>query len=140
MEGSMDRPLSAYKTARNTDTTTKSGWFQVCKEYEEDPLNFPGAVRMRTAQQVQVGMRALRQNYHKIALPTFGMHGDTDHCTCKAAHERFMNSISSKDKTLEIVKGGYHELLLGTQKRACFESVSTWIQERATKPANKSAL
>jgi acylglycerol lipase len=84
-------------------------------------------------------MRSLRQHYHKIALPVYGLHGDTDRCTSKAATERFMSSISSKDKTLEVVPGGYHELLLGTQKLACFESIVKWVLEHS-KPLNMSAL
>ena len=61
-------------------------------------------------------MAALKKRYSEITVPVFGHHGSKDKCTSMRAHKAFMNSISSTDKTLSIVDGGYHELLMGPQK------------------------
>ena len=78
------------------------------QDYEQDPLNFPGNVRVRTGHSINHGMQRLKRHYHKVALPIFGVHGDTDRCTSLKAHQAFQQRISSKDKTLHVVQGGYH--------------------------------
>jgi acylglycerol lipase len=115
-------------------------YVQVCKDYETDPLNFPGKTRTRTAQQIQIGFRNLQNFYTDIKLPVYGHHGDTDRCVSLKAHETFMSKISSTDKTLEVVKGGYHELLLGPQKDRCFDSISKWILDHAAALQGQSSL
>lgn len=113
---------------------------QVGVKYLKDPHTFPGNVRIRTAYQAQQGMRALQRSYHEISVPVFGLHGDCDRVTSMPAHQRFMDKISSADKTLRVVPGGYHELLLGTQKRECADCIAQWVLDHASGGQAKSAL
>ena len=112
----------------------------MCKNYTEDPLNFPGKIRMRTGQQVNAGMQRLKPVYREITLPVYGVHGDADRCTSLKAHQRFMDSISSKDKHLEVVAGGYHELLHGPQRHDVVRKAVAWLLEHAASHPARSAL
>ena len=51
-----------------------------------------------------------------------------------------MGKIPAEDKSLEVVAGGYHELLLGPQKEACFNSIGKWVLDRSAARTGKSAL
>lgn len=105
---------------------------QVRKEYVEDPLNFVGPVRVRTARKIEAAMTALKKRYSEITVPVFGQHGSMDKCTSIRAHRAFMEGISSADKTLSLVEGGYHELLMGPQKDKCMATIADWILQRST--------
>ena len=113
---------------------------QVCKDYDTDPLNFPGNVRIRTGQQIQVGMQQLQRHIDEVTVPVFAQHGDTDRCVSLKALQTFMSKIPSKDKTLEVVKDGYHELLLGPQKQQCYDSIAKWVLEHSPGRVGQSAL
>jgi acylglycerol lipase len=112
----------------------------VRKVYVEDPLNFVGNVRVRTARQVERGMNRLKPHYKKITIPVYGLHGESDRCTSLRGHKNFINSVSSTDKTLDVVVGGYHELLMGPQKDECIQKLASWILSRISGPQIKTPL
>lgn len=112
---------------------------QVRQEYVDDPLNFVGPVRVKTARKIEAAMNALKKRYPDFTLPVFGQHGSADKCTSFRAHKAFMDSISSTDKTLAVVEGGYHELLMGPQKEQCMATISDWVLQHAT-PQVKTPL
>lgn len=112
---------------------------QVREEYVADPLNFAGPVRVRTARRIQAAMNALKKRYAEFTVPVFGLHGSSDKCTSLRAHQAFMAGISSTDKTLSMVEGGYHELLMGPQKEQCMSTISDWVLQRVT-PQVKTPL
>lgn len=72
-------------------------------------------------------MNAMKKRYAEITVPVFGHHGSSDKCTSLRAHQAFMAAISSSDKTLSLVEGGYHELLMGPQKEQCKSTIADWI-------------
>jgi acylglycerol lipase len=113
---------------------------QVCKGYESDPLNFPGNVRMRTGQQIKVRMDTFKRNYKDITLPVFGVHGDADKVTSLRAHKQFFEQISSTDKTLYVVPGGWHELVKGPQQADVVKRIAAWILDHASAPQSRSSL
>lgn len=112
----------------------------VREAYLNDPLTFVGNVRARTANEILAGMRGLEARHGELRLPVYGQHGATDRCTSLDAHRRFMAGISSEDKTLNVVEGGYHELLHGPQRVECTRVVTDWILQRAAaRPAQTAA-
>jgi alpha-beta hydrolase superfamily lysophospholipase len=88
------------------------GWSQEIKKYVEDPLNFVGDVRVRSARQFQAGMHALKSKYSTFTLPIYGHHGSCDRCTSMKAHQAFVDAVRSEDKQMNVVEGGYHELIM----------------------------
>lgn len=110
------------------------------KDYVDDPLNFVGNVRVRTARRVEGAMNSLKPHYKKLQIPVYGLHGESDRCTSLRGHRHFIDSISSTDKTLDIVPGGYHELLKGPQKEDCCVRLAMWMLSRASGPQIKTPL
>lgn len=105
----------------------------------EDPLNFVGPVRVKTARKIEAAMNGLKKKYADFTLPVFGQHGSADKCTSLRAHQAFMDRISSTDKTLSIVEGGHHELLMGPQKEQCMATIADWVLLHTT-PQVKTPL
>ena len=66
------------------------------QEYLDDPLNFPGNVRCRTANETLGGMRGLQREYGKFAMPVYGQHGEKDVVTSVAAHKKFHAAMPSQ--------------------------------------------
>jgi acylglycerol lipase len=48
---------------------------------------------------------------------------------------RFIAGVSSADKTMREVEGGYHELLMGPEAGQCTQQLIDWILEHAKKAA-----
>lgn len=112
---------------------------QVRQEYVDDPLNYVGPVRVRTARKIEAAMKSLKKRHAEFTLPVFGQHGSSDKCTSLRGHQAFMDGISSTDKTLNMVEGGYHELLMGPQKEQCMSASADWILQHVT-PQVKTPL
>lgn len=45
-----------------------------------------------------------------------------------------MGAVSSEDKQLKIVKGGYHELLHGPEKADVMRDVLSWVNSHSALP------
>jgi alpha-beta hydrolase superfamily lysophospholipase len=55
------------------------------------------------------------------------MHGSADKSTKPSGSKRFYEMAGSKDKTLKIYEGGYHDLLNDLDKEAVMADVKAWI-------------
>ena len=42
-----------------------------------------------------------------------------------------MGAIASPDKTLDVIQGGYHELLMGPEKEEVVKKMLAWIDQHA---------
>jgi hypothetical protein len=47
------------------------------------------------------------------------------------AIEAFVGGVSSADKTLSKVEGGYHEMLMGAERTASADGIIAWMRPRA---------
>ncbi|KAL3161797.1 hypothetical protein ABBQ38_008889 [Trebouxia sp. C0009 RCD-2024] len=104
---------------------------KVVEDYLSDKLNFPGPVRTRTANEIMKGFRALGRRHSELMLPILAVHGTKDHCTSLPAVKRLVQSSNSKDKTLNEIPGGYHELIMGPEKEQVIAMVRDWILARS---------
>lgn len=106
---------------------------RVVQEYVEDPLNYVGPVRARTAHQCLAACGEVNRRAPEITVPVYACHGQLDRCTSVSASRKFVEGpggVSSRDKTYRLVAGGYHELLHGPEWRECTMEVVRWIKER----------
>ena len=53
----------------------------------------------------------LTGNFPKLTVPVFIIHGTVDKATRPAGSQRFYDTAGSKDKTLKLYEGHYHDLL-----------------------------
>jgi len=95
-----------------------------------DPLI---AHEVQPTQTVAAMVRAderLKKEFTKITLPVLILHGTKDKATKPSGSQHFYETASSKDKTLKLYEGSYHDPLNDLDKKTVMADVLSWINER----------
>ncbi len=71
--------------------------------------------------------KKLKVSFPKITLPVLILHGSEDKATVPAGSKFFHETASSKDKTLKIYEGHFHDLLADTGKEGVMADIQAWI-------------
>ena len=69
----------------------------------------------------------LRVEFPHITLPVLIMHGTDDRATVCHGSQFFYETAGSKDKTLKLYEGHYHDLLNDVGKEQVMADIKTWI-------------
>jgi alpha-beta hydrolase superfamily lysophospholipase len=72
----------------------------------------------------------LREEFPRITLPVLIMHGTEDKATICHGSEFFHKTVGSKDKTLKLYEGYYHDLLNDIGKEGVLADITAWIDAR----------
>jgi alpha-beta hydrolase superfamily lysophospholipase len=72
----------------------------------------------------------LREEFPQITIPVFIMHGTEDKATVCHGSEFFHQTVGSKDKTLKLYQGHYHDLLNDLGKETVVADIVSWIDKR----------
>jgi acylglycerol lipase len=72
----------------------------------------------------------LREEFPLIKLPVLIMHGTDDKATVCHGSQFFFDTVGSKDKTLKLYKGHYHDLLNDVGKEGVLSDIKQWIEAR----------
>ena len=72
----------------------------------------------------------LREEFPRITLPVLIMHGTEDKATICHGSEFFHKTVGSKDKTLKLYEGHYHDLLNDIGKEGVIGDITSWIDAR----------
>jgi acylglycerol lipase len=72
----------------------------------------------------------LREEFPRITLPLLIMHGTDDKATVCHGSQFFYETAGSKDKTLKLYQGHYHDLLNDVGKEGVMADVKAWIDSR----------
>jgi acylglycerol lipase len=72
----------------------------------------------------------LREEFPKITLPLLIMHGTADKATVCHGSEFFHQTAGSKDKTLKLYQGHFHDLLNDFGKEEVMADIEAWIDKR----------
>jgi len=72
----------------------------------------------------------LREEFPRITLPVLIMHGTEDKATICHGSEFFHKTVGSKDKTLKLYEGHYHDLLNDIGKEGVLADITAWIDAR----------
>jgi acylglycerol lipase len=72
----------------------------------------------------------LHREFSKITLPVFIIHGTADKATVPAGSQEFFDKASSKDKTLKLYDGHFHDLLNDVGKEGVMADIIAWIAKR----------
>ena len=103
---------------------------KVVKSKNEDPLI---AHEVQPAATVAALVRAderLKREFPLIKLPVFIMHGTVDKVTKPSGSQLFYDKAGSKDKTLKLYEGHYHDLLNDIGKEQVMADILAWIDKR----------
>lgn len=96
----------------------------------EDPL-LAGEVQptLTVAEMVRADER-LRKEFPLITLPVFILHGTMDKVTLPGGSQLFYDRAGSKDKTLKLYEGHYHDLLNDIGRQTVMTDIQGWIDAR----------
>ncbi|KAK9829537.1 hypothetical protein WJX72_006371 [[Myrmecia] bisecta] len=107
------------------------------RDFVEDPLNYPGDVRCKTANEILKAFREAQRKEHLLTLPIYAHHGTADLVTSLPAVRRLLANCRSSDKTLDEVEGGWHEVLAGPGSEQVVARLKAWLLTHADVPEAK---
>jgi len=100
------------------------------EKYLNDPLVYTEAIPARTGNELLTMMRSIQKKASDFDLPLLLIHGSADGLTNPKGSEIFFEKAKSKDKTLKIFPGGFHELINDSDRDEVIEFIVKWMKER----------
>jgi alpha-beta hydrolase superfamily lysophospholipase len=95
-----------------------------------DPLTAGEVQPARTVAALVRANERLRREFPRITLPVFILHGTADKATMPAGSQLFFDTAGSRDKTLKLYEGHFHDLLNDVGKEAVLADIRAWIDAR----------
>jgi acylglycerol lipase len=105
-----------------------------------DPLTANEAQPAMTVAALVRADERLREEFPLITLPVLIMHGTDDKATVCHGSEFFYKTAGSKDKTLKLYAGHYHDLLNDIGKEGVMADIQGWIDARLRPARQDSAV
>ena len=112
---------------------------KVVEQMNNDPLIKDEKQPAETAAEVLKAAARLKDNMPKINVPVFIIHGTDDKATRPEGSQYFYDHVGSRDKTLKLYKGGYHDLLNDIDKETVMADILAWVNERISVKTAASA-
>jgi len=109
------------------DSTAVSRDPEVVKWYDNDPLNYRGGVPARTGAEISRATKCIQAQMESIELPLLIMHGTADRLADPDASKQLYSRANSKDKTLKLYEGFYHEILNDPEKTRVMDDMVKWL-------------
>ena len=100
---------------------------QVVQAKNTDPLI---AHEIQPTQALAEMVRAderLRREFPLITLPVLILHGTADKATRPSGSQRFYETAGSRDKTLKLYDGHFHDLLSDIDKEVVMSDIKAWV-------------
>ena len=109
------------------DASTISRDQAVVDAYENDPLVFRGKIPARTGAELAKMWKTLPAQMSKIKLPLLIMQGTADRLANPESSKLLYERASSKDKTLKLYDGFYHEIFNEPEHKRVMADVEAWL-------------
>jgi len=97
------------------------------KALNADPLTAKEIQPAITVAALVRGNERLKKEFPSITLPVFILHGTHDKATKPSGSQFFYDTAGSKDKTLKLYEGHYHDLLNDFGKETVMQDIKSWI-------------
>jgi alpha-beta hydrolase superfamily lysophospholipase len=104
---------------------------KVVADMERDPLIYEGKGPARTAAELLRAMAAIGERMEEVTPPLLVLHGSADRITNPEGSKELVRRARSKDKTLIIYEGYYHDLLHEPPPRHPAADLRDWLEARA---------
>jgi alpha-beta hydrolase superfamily lysophospholipase len=98
--------------------------------YVDDPLVYRGKIRARLGTELIKVMQILPRQMPKISLPILIMHGTADRLSDPNGSQMLYDGVSSRDKTLKLYDGFYHEIFNEPGHEQVFVDMEAWLAAR----------
>jgi alpha-beta hydrolase superfamily lysophospholipase len=103
----------------------------VVKQMNSDPLIANEKQPAETASEVLKAAARLKEVMPDFKVPVFIIHGTEDKATRPEGSQYFYENVGSKDRTLKLYEGGYHDLLNDIDKEKVMADILAWVNQRA---------
>ncbi|MCZ6828656.1 MAG: lysophospholipase [Gammaproteobacteria bacterium] len=104
--------------------------------YINDPLNYSGKLSARLVAELFQAMENIQTRVAEIKLPLLLLHGGAD-VMASPEGSRFLDAnVSSRDKTLNIYPGLYHEIFNEPEREQVFADILVWCEGLLGKQAH----
>lgn len=110
------------------DTNYLSHDKTVVDTYNADPLVFHGKMPARLSAEMLRAMLRVADDARKITLPLFIFQGSGDKIVDPAGAPMLYEKAGSKDKTIKIYEGLYHEVHNEPEREKMFADLEGWLQ------------
>jgi len=110
------------------DVTSISRDPEVVNTYANDPLIFHGKTPARLAAEMLKAMARVTAEVGKISLPFITVQGGSDKLVDPDGTRMLYEKSSSKDKTIKIYDGLYHEVFNEPEREVVLKDVETWLK------------
>ena len=112
------------------DASTISRDPAVVKVYADDPLVFHGKTPARLGAEMLGAMNRVNAETDKITLPFIVIQGSEDKLVDAGGAQMLYDKAGSKDKTLKLYEGQYHEVHNEPEREVMFKDLETWLAAR----------
>ncbi len=109
------------------DATALSRDKAVVDAYVNDPLVYRGKIPARTGAGLIKAVDRLLPRIPKINLPIIIMHGTEDRLCNPEGSQILYDLVGSRDKTLKLYKGFYHEIFNEPGREKVMADVEAWL-------------
>ena len=103
----------------------------VVEAYINDPLNYTGKLSARVGAELLKTMAMLQSRLSEITLPMLIMQGTQDRISDPSSSKLLFDGVSSKDKTIKLYEGFYHEIFNDPERLQVFSDMEAWLKARA---------
>lgn len=102
----------------------------VVEAYKQDPLINHGKMSARFVSELFNAMHRIQAGARTIELPLLIMHGDADAMTAPAGSQFLYDHVGSRDKTLKLYPGLYHEIFNEPEREQVIDDLLEWVEPR----------
>jgi acylglycerol lipase len=102
---------------------------KVVAAMNSDPLIADEVQPIQTVAEMVRADERLKKEFPRITLPVLILHGTADKATKPSGSKRFFEMAGSKDKTLKLYQGHYHDLLNDVDKEIVMADIRGWLDE-----------
>jgi acylglycerol lipase len=95
-----------------------------------DPLIAHESQPTKTVAEMVRADERLKQEFPQITLPVLILHGTADKATKPSGSQFFYDTAGSKDKTLKLYDGHFHDLLNDVGKETVMADIQAWLDKR----------
>jgi alpha-beta hydrolase superfamily lysophospholipase len=100
----------------------------VVDAYVHDPLNYTGKLRARWGTELLKTMIRLQSKISELSLPILIMQGSADRISDPSSSTMLFDGVKSKDKTLKLYEGFYHEIFNDPERQQVFLDMEAWLK------------
>jgi len=109
------------------DSTYLSRDKAVVEAYDKDPLVFRGKITARLGSELFSTMTKVEPQMPNITLPVLIMQGSDDKLVSHEGSKMLYEKAGSKDKTIKMYEGFYHEIFNEQERAKVFADLDAWL-------------